>query len=76
MSSPTISSRIAARMEALGLSFVDVASKCSVSPQAVRNWCKDADRIYSYRIATLARALKCSITYLLGLSNRVGKPPA
>jgi len=70
--SASIADRINERMEALGLTNEDVASRCRVSVQSVVNWRRDAERIYSFRLPALARALKCSVIYLLGLSDRIG----
>lgn len=70
--STSIAERINERVEALGLTNEDVASRCRVSVQSVVNWRKDAERIYSFRLPVIARALKCNVSYLLGLSDRIG----
>ena len=67
----SISDRVNERMEALGLSPAKLAGECGVTEACVRNWMKDASRMYAVNLRKLARALKCSVGYLLGLTNKI-----
>ena len=69
----SISERIRKRMEALGLADVEVAAACGVSEQTVRNWKVNADKMWATNLRPLARALKCSVPYLLGLTDKTGR---
>ncbi|HEX5137377.1 MAG TPA: helix-turn-helix domain-containing protein [Planctomycetota bacterium] len=71
-----LSERIRSRMKALNLSYADVASACNVTEVSVRNWTKDANRMASMYLRPLADVLKCSIDYLCGATDRIGKPDA
>lgn len=69
----TVSDRVKARMDTLGLRPEDVASRAGCSTQSVHNWLKSAENMRACNVRPLARALRCSPLYLLGLLERPGK---
>ena len=71
----SIAQRVKDRMFKLELPPAAVAAATGVTEQTVRNWCRNADRMYAIHVPRLARALRCSVTWLLGLSQSVGRPP-
>lgn len=71
----SIARRVRDRMFKLNISYAQVAGEAGVTEQTVRHWCRDADRMYAIHVPRLARALRCSVMWLLGLARHVGRPP-
>jgi len=70
-STQSLAERINARIYALGISDEAVADKCGVSSQAVKNWRKDAEGMGARHLRHLRGVLKCSVEYLLGISDEI-----
>lgn len=57
--------RVISRMELLGLSGVEVATYCGVSPTSVTNWRNGRNKAKGEELVKLSEILKCSPDWLL-----------
>ena len=71
MKTATISDRIAARIEHLGLSREAVAAAVGVTGNTIDNWRMGSNAPQSLHLVSLAEVLKCSVGYLLCVTDRV-----
>lgn len=78
LKSPTIlSERVKARLDALGLSAMAAAKLAGKGETFVRDIIRLRVRSPGAEaLSDLARALQCSVTYLLGQSEEIGAPPS
>jgi len=74
MDTTNIAKRISLRIEYLHLHDSQVAAECGVRPSTVRNWTSGESVPRAETLPALSRVLKCSILWILGETDRVGRP--
>lgn len=62
-----IAARIVARRDELGLTNADLARLMEVGPPRIHNWTSGSHEPRLGTVKKLAKALRCEVTFLLGL---------